>query len=130
MKVMLFRLYGLIRSSDDRFAFCDRKWKSWNFAFCELEQTRVGDDEILNPIMKLVWIPSKVKLFCWRLFLDWLSTRSQLSKKGIILNDHERICALSFNHEEDSSHLMLQCVSSKRIRQEINVWLDSDLIWQ
>lgn len=94
------------------------------------EQTRVGDDESLNPIMKLVWIPSKVKLFCWRLFLDWLSTRSQLSKKGIILNDHERICALSFNHEEDSSHLMLQCVGSKRIWQEINVWLDSDLIWQ
>lgn len=92
------------------------------------EQPRVGDDESLNPIMKLVWIPSKVKLFCWRLFLDWLSTRSQLSKKGILLNDHERVCAPSFNHEEDSSHLMLQCVSSKRIWQEINVWLDSDLM--
>ncbi|XP_058764094.1 uncharacterized protein LOC131637520 [Vicia villosa] len=38
------------------------------------------------------WMPSKVKIFVWRLLQDKLATREQLVKRGILENDDRCFC--------------------------------------
>lgn len=48
------------------------------------EKSSTGTDVMMQHVLKMIWktkIPSKVKLFCWRLFLDRLPIRTQLFKR-------------------------------------------------
>lgn len=49
----------------------------------------------VKQVMKVIWnakVPSKLKLFGWRLIQDRLPTRMQLSKRDIIHSPHDKVC--------------------------------------
>lgn len=54
-------------------------------------------------------VPSKIKIFGWRMLLDTTQTRDQLDRGGIIHNVHEKVCAYKFKEEESLFHLFFQC---------------------
>lgn len=62
-----------------------------------------------NQLWKEIWrapIPNKVKNFMWRLAKDILPTRTNLQKKGIILDLQ---CPLCHREVESAKHLFLNC---------------------
>ncbi|XP_058727077.1 uncharacterized protein LOC131598499 [Vicia villosa] len=69
------------------------------------------------------WIPSKVKIFAWRLFKDRLATKEQLAKRGIIeLNDNVG-CGFGCNSLENSQHLFLFCQIAAGVWGAVYQWL-------
>jgi hypothetical protein len=62
-----------------------------------------------DKLWKEIWrapIPNKIKNFMWRLAKNILPTRSNLHKKGILLDLQ---CPLCHDENESSHHLFLKC---------------------
>lgn len=77
-------------------------------------------------VIKVVWkakMPSKVKIFMWRLLKDKLPTRFQLSKRNIIVNQDQCRCVFGCPIGEDLYHLFLSCDMLKEVWRRIKVWL-------
>jgi hypothetical protein len=56
-------------------------------------------------------IPSKIRIFGWRLLLEKLPTRESLESlfsNGVITNALERCCVLYCNHVESAPHIFLK----------------------
>jgi hypothetical protein len=69
------------------------------------------DEDLLMALRKL-WksdIPSKVKVFGWRLLLKKLPTRAALSRRGILDNQHDLRCVFCSLSIEDTTHLFFSC---------------------
>jgi hypothetical protein len=72
--------------------------------FC---QAVVLEQEVLEAIRKL-WkndVPSKIKVFGWRLLLQRLPTREALHNRGILNNHFDLSCVFCLQHIEDCAHL-------------------------
>ena len=52
-------------------------------------------------------IPSKVAHFVWRLVRDRLSTRANLRRRNVQLDDYH--CPFCSSHEEEASHIFFGC---------------------
>lgn len=66
---------------------------------------------ILEPL-ELMWeakVPSKIKVFTWRLLINRLSTRDQLIIRDIIQDNEENMCSVFGEYSEDVFHLFF-CV--------------------
>ncbi|XP_058776247.1 uncharacterized protein LOC131650559 [Vicia villosa] len=87
-------------------------------AYHVLNRERVAN--ILGPsvsssIWRKIWkvpLPSKIRYFLWRLAKDILPTRSNLQRKGILL---ENLCPFCSSCSEDVGHLFLHCDFAKRV---------------
>ncbi|GJY40022.1 RNA-directed DNA polymerase, eukaryota [Tanacetum coccineum] len=53
------------------------------------------------------YIPIKINVFAWKVFLDRLPTRSNLQHRGVLVSD--LLCPLCSSAQEDSSHLFFSC---------------------
>ncbi|XP_058760640.1 uncharacterized protein LOC131633987 [Vicia villosa] len=79
--------------------------------------------------LNLIWeahVPSKIKIFGWRLLHDRLPTRKQLLRRGIIEHNHEALCVFCGQVSEDPYHLFLLCPEIQRVWNAIIQWLELD----
>ncbi|GJW65822.1 RNA-directed DNA polymerase, eukaryota [Tanacetum coccineum] len=53
------------------------------------------------------YVPIKINVFAWKIFLDRLPTRSNLQYRGVLVSD--LLCPLFSSAQEDSSHLFFSC---------------------
>ncbi|GJW82873.1 putative RNA-directed DNA polymerase [Tanacetum coccineum] len=53
------------------------------------------------------YVPIKINVFAWKVFLDRLPTRSNLQHRGVLVSD--LLCPLCSSAQEDSSHLFFSC---------------------
>ncbi|GKV09841.1 hypothetical protein SLEP1_g21281 [Rubroshorea leprosula] len=61
---------------------------------------------------KVIWnryVPSKVSVFGWRLFLNRLATKENLCKRGIVLSGGDKGCVFCHEGEEHLHHIFCGC---------------------
>ncbi|CAI8590011.1 unnamed protein product [Vicia faba] len=88
-------------------------------------------DEVVEPnrlaAIKRFWrteIPSKIKIFRWRIMLNRLSSKDQLAKRSIIVSDQDKVCVFCSADFEDLEHLFFKCSFFKRVWDSIYMWLN------
>ncbi|XP_058751979.1 uncharacterized protein LOC131625099 [Vicia villosa] len=89
-------------------------------------------NETLKALM-MVWetnIPSKIKVFGWRVLLNRLPSRDQLVKRKIIQNDEEKVCVLCAAKDEDLEHLLFNCSFSQKVWDNMQGWLKLNMVEQ
>ncbi|GJU75589.1 RNA-directed DNA polymerase, eukaryota, reverse transcriptase zinc-binding domain protein [Tanacetum coccineum] len=67
-------------------------------------------------------VPIKVNILAWKVKLDGLPTRCNLSKRGLDINSI--LCPIYENHAESSSHLFFACSMARDIFRNIASWWD------
>lgn len=67
-------------------------------------------------------IPAKVNIFAWRVWLDRLPTRLNLTQRNIqVLSS---LCPICLNDHEDVSHLLFKCSLASDISRRLCRWWD------
>ncbi|GKB47939.1 RNA-directed DNA polymerase, eukaryota [Tanacetum coccineum] len=67
-------------------------------------------------------VPIKVNILAWKVKLDVLPTRFNLSKRGLDINSI--LCPICENYAESSSHLFFACSLARDIFRNIASWWD------
>lgn len=75
-------------------------------------------------------IPSKIKVFCWRVLLNRLLSKDQLANRTIIQSDDEKVCVLCATKDEDLKHLLFKCSFNQKLWDKIHGWLELYLLEQ
>ncbi|GJU85058.1 RNA-directed DNA polymerase, eukaryota, reverse transcriptase zinc-binding domain protein [Tanacetum coccineum] len=87
---------------------------------------KIIDDHLLLEVSsKFSWrkmVPIKVNILAWKVKLDILPTRFNLSKRGLDINSI--LCPICENHAESSSHLFFACSMARDIFRNIASWWD------
>ncbi|GJV89187.1 RNA-directed DNA polymerase, eukaryota, reverse transcriptase zinc-binding domain protein [Tanacetum coccineum] len=87
---------------------------------------KIIDDHLLPEVSsKFSWrkmVPIKVNILAWKVKLDVLPTRFNLSKRGLDINSI--LCPICENHAESSSHLFFACSMARDIFRNIASWWD------
>ncbi|XP_058757835.1 uncharacterized protein LOC131631064 [Vicia villosa] len=68
-------------------------------------------------------MPSKVKVFAWRMLKDRIPTRMQLLHRNIIEVNEDCCCVLGCSAIEDVQHLFLDCGKMRTVWINIYRWL-------
>ncbi|PWA91227.1 hypothetical protein CTI12_AA092330 [Artemisia annua] len=66
------------------------------------------------------FLPIKVNINTWRLYLDWLPTRHNLDARGIEV--HSNRCAICDMDFETTHHLFVDCALAVKLWELIAVW--------
>ncbi|GKA96144.1 RNA-directed DNA polymerase, eukaryota, partial [Tanacetum coccineum] len=66
------------------------------------------------------YVPIKINVFAWKVFLDRLPTRSNLQHRGVLVSD--LLCPLCSSAQEDSSHLFFSCRLATDIVRLVYRW--------
>ncbi|KAI5391406.1 hypothetical protein KIW84_076275 [Lathyrus oleraceus] len=79
--------------------------------------------------------PFKVRTFVWRCFLNRISTKDQLRRRGLLHSPYDFPCTLCFQVEEDLGHLFFNCrvadVIWKKVVDWIQIdWVNEALLWK
>ncbi|GKV43679.1 hypothetical protein SLEP1_g50940 [Rubroshorea leprosula] len=86
----------------------------------------VGQSRILEArICKRIWNKlnlTKVSCFGWRLLLNGLPTKSNLQKRGILIEEEESICNICRRNVEDENHLFVQCYKIQELWMRCYKW--------
>ncbi|GKD65842.1 RNA-directed DNA polymerase, eukaryota, partial [Tanacetum coccineum] len=77
-----------------------------------------------EPTRWIKYIPIKINVFAWRARHDYLPTRANLNRRGIILESS--MCTLCHSEEEDINHVLFRCDLAKTIFSRICRWWDLD----
>ncbi|GJS32564.1 RNA-directed DNA polymerase, eukaryota [Tanacetum coccineum] len=77
-----------------------------------------------EPTRWIRYIPIKINVFAWRARRDYLPTRVNLNRRGIILESY--MCPLCHSVEEDITHVLFRCDLAKIIVRHISRWWDLD----
>ncbi|XP_058733482.1 uncharacterized protein LOC131605103 [Vicia villosa] len=86
-------------------------------------------NESIKEVIALLWevkVPSKVKIFIWRLLFDKLFTRHQLIRRNIIPNSMENHCPFSTVSEENVFHLFFNSHTIVSVWDHVLLWLDKE----
>ncbi|XP_071705165.1 uncharacterized protein [Rutidosis leptorrhynchoides] len=67
----------------------------------------------------------KINIFLWRLDLDRLPTRSNLIRRGVIVDDVS--CPHCNIRLEDIHHTMFSCIVAKGIWRKVSLWVGVDI---
>ncbi|GJR76959.1 RNA-directed DNA polymerase, eukaryota [Tanacetum coccineum] len=70
------------------------------------------------------YIPIKINVFAWRVRLDCLPTRSNLIRRGVILDS--ALCPLCDSTVEDIHHVLFGCDNAQIVFRRICRWWDLD----
>ena len=65
---------------------------------------------------KRIWslpCPNKIKMFTWRVAHSSLALRTNLKRRGVILDDYK--CLLCSRAEKDGAHLFVKCKAMKEV---------------
>ncbi|XP_058762286.1 uncharacterized protein LOC131635664 [Vicia villosa] len=99
-------------------------------SFYNLMHDRDSED-VLDTQSKLafkrIWktsIPSRLKVFGWRVVLNRIPTKDQLAKRGVIRDGQQQLCTFCQDKVEDLEQLMFNCSISQRVWSSICGWLD------
>ena len=65
-------------------------------------------------------VPIKVRIRTWRAVLDKLPTKTNLIRKGVLLDND--LCPLCNSHPETVNHLFVECDKAIEARGVINTW--------
>nr|GEX35334.1 putative ribonuclease H-like domain-containing protein [Tanacetum cinerariifolium] len=103
------------------------RWELGNDATFTVKETREHiDDNILQTLdAPTIWCKSisrKVNIFLWRLRLDRLPTRLNLSKRG--LDIPSIMCLIWSNCVESNDHIFYSCEVAASIWRIVDVWCD------
>ncbi|XP_071740690.1 uncharacterized protein [Rutidosis leptorrhynchoides] len=94
------------------------------FAVCD---TRAYIDDRLLPSIEpstrwMKVLPRKINIFLWRLALDRLPTRQNLTQGGIDIEDSS---CISCDHTlESSQHVFFDCGIAEDLWRQVRIWLD------
>ncbi|XP_058782818.1 uncharacterized protein LOC131657437 [Vicia villosa] len=102
------------------------------YNFLQQDQEGGGLDTGIKQGPELIWasqVPSKLKIFCWRVILDRLLTRNYLVRRRIIANNNEALCVFCEMHCEDPSHIFIFCPKIQNLWASIKKWPDIDSHW-
>ncbi|GJV94416.1 RNA-directed DNA polymerase, eukaryota [Tanacetum coccineum] len=88
-----------------------------------LDETFLPKDDV--PTRWIKCVPIKVNIFAWKVFLDWLPTRSNLSRRGVVIAS---LSCLNCNVEsEDTAHLFFSCGLAKDVTWLVCRWWNMGL---
>lgn len=79
-----------------------------------------------DPTRWVKYIPIKINVFAWRARRDYLPTRVNLARRGILLDSST--CHLCLSSEENVNHVLLGCHLGQSIFHRICRWWELD--WQ
>ncbi|GJU72884.1 RNA-directed DNA polymerase, eukaryota, reverse transcriptase zinc-binding domain protein [Tanacetum coccineum] len=85
----------------------------------------VDDHLLLEVSSKYCWrniVPIKVNILAWKIKLDYLPTRFNLSRRG--LDIHSILCPICEKHTETSGHTFFACSMASDILHNIAFWWD------
>nr|GFA23640.1 RNA-directed DNA polymerase, eukaryota [Tanacetum cinerariifolium] len=92
--------------------------------FCVREVRTILDDIFLPSAADATrWVkysPIKINVFAWRARLDRLSTRSNLVRRGVVLDSS--LCPLCGLVPEDIHHVLFRCDTAKFVFRRICCW--------
>ena len=77
-----------------------------------------------EPTRWIKYIPIKVNIFVWRARRDFLPTRANLNRRGVILESS--LCSVCHSEEEDINHVLFRCEVAQIIVRRICRWWDLD----
>jgi hypothetical protein len=80
----------------------------------------------LGCVVKRVWeslAPMKVKIFSWQLLLQWLPTRANLARRGVIRDAPQSLCVWCHSELESEVHLFTKCDVAVKVWSAIHSWL-------
>ncbi|XP_058777034.1 uncharacterized protein LOC131651385 [Vicia villosa] len=119
-----------IRYTHDGFSWTGGDMGEFSVSFYYKQLMLALNEEKVDPSHKEAlkhvwrsWLPSKVKIFGWRLLKDRLATRAQLVKRGILEYNAAGFCAFGCLQIEDTAHLFINCETSRRVWENIAIWL-------
>nr|GEZ34034.1 RNA-directed DNA polymerase, eukaryota, reverse transcriptase zinc-binding domain protein [Tanacetum cinerariifolium] len=113
--------------------FTDRDARRWglthdgSFTVGSIRK-HIDDDILLTLSVETSWcniLPRKVNVLIWRIRLDRLPHRLNLSKRG--LDIHSIDCPICSNSRETSDHIFYLCDVASNIRRMVRVWVDLDM---
>ncbi|XP_058732933.1 uncharacterized protein LOC131604515 [Vicia villosa] len=84
-------------------------------------------DENSRQVLDIMWgakVPSKLKVFGWRLIQDRLPTKNLLLRRGILQQMEDVLCVFCHTNEEDVNHVFLLCPRMKLLWCKILNWLN------
>nr|GEW02084.1 RNA-directed DNA polymerase, eukaryota [Tanacetum cinerariifolium] len=81
-------------------------------------------DLLGDGIFRIKYIPIKINVFAWCARRDYLPTRANLNRRGIILESS--MCPLCHSEEEDINHVLFRCDLAKVIVHRICRWWELD----
>ncbi|GKD06478.1 RNA-directed DNA polymerase, eukaryota, partial [Tanacetum coccineum] len=86
---------------------------------------KIDDKRLLGVNSKTRWIksvPIKVNVHAWKVKLDGLPTRLNISRRGIVIDSI--FCPICDNGVESASHLFFSCNMVRQISGKITQWWD------
>ncbi|XP_058746904.1 uncharacterized protein LOC131619879 [Vicia villosa] len=97
---------------------------------CSLMRVRHLEEEVeANKLAAIKWVweaavPSKIKVFGWRFFLNRLPSKDQLVRRNILHREEDKMCVMCSGEYEDLVHLSFLCPFAKNVWIMIGLWLD------
>ncbi|XP_076902911.1 uncharacterized protein LOC143557812 [Bidens hawaiensis] len=115
-------------------AIYEFEWKGgidkWKWKACSTGEFSVSSVKKLlaaapSPISQVkmhwkVWTPMKCKLLVWRSIINRLPTKDELSKRGVILQNH--LCELCDMDVETNTHLFTGCFFTAEVWNGVEAW--------
>lgn len=92
---------------------------------------RVDKEEEVDPLLKKLWckgVPSKVSSFLWKAIRDRVPTKNNLLRRGIVVDDRDKICTFCFHPLEDIGHLLCSCSFSYDVWRKCFDWLGFEMV--
>ncbi|GKF29023.1 RNA-directed DNA polymerase, eukaryota, partial [Tanacetum coccineum] len=126
LEALIAKIHSLSLSSD-RDILC---WGLSHDGSFTVGDTRKHIDDVILPTlsMAIIWcniLPRKVNIFIWRMRLDRLPHRLNLSRRGL---DTQSIdCPVCNNGRETNDHIFFSCDVASIIWRLVHVWTDLNI---
>ncbi|XP_058723527.1 uncharacterized protein LOC131595241 [Vicia villosa] len=125
----------LVENVNDQVVWPYDKYKKYSVASAYDLMLKARVDEASNVVLgagnQLCWgaiVPSKLKIFGWRVLQDRLPTKKQLFSRGIITQIQDTLCIVCQQEVEDITHLLFQCGNLQNVWRRIYIWLEINLV--
>ncbi|CAJ2633603.1 unnamed protein product [Trifolium pratense] len=82
-------------------------------------------------VFEKIWMspaPSKIIAFSWQLLYDRLPSKSNLYRRGVMLDAGNQDCMWCAANLESGTHLLLHCDFAQTVWREVCKWLHLDII--
>lgn len=98
------------------------------YILLNIECIPFGPPGEFDKALVIVWkteVPTKIKAFGWRCFIDILPTKEALVKRGIVPNSSSS-CVFCNMRDESLGYLFLNCLYVNLVWKDISEWIGYD----